>query len=88
MENNKSLLSGLAGDKAETPGQITVGTAGARGGRRTLALYGRAHFVKIGQLGGMRTKELYGHLLVHIGRKGGRPRRPPLNEHEGEKDPQ
>jgi general stress protein YciG len=62
-------------------GQVTtVREAGSRGGRATAKRYGSEHFRRIGALGGKRTKELYADLLKELGRKGGRPPRPALEE--------
>lgn len=73
-------------NQAESSGEITVREAGARGGRATLESQGVDFFKKIGKKGGQRTKELYGELLSGFGRKGGRPRRPALDESVGERD--
>jgi len=64
---------------------ITVREAGARGGHSTLERRGVEFFRKIGAKGGKRQKELYRDLLAEFGRKGGRPRRPTLDESTGEK---
>lgn len=66
--------------------QLTVAEAGRRGGRATLENQGIDFFKRIGKKGGERTKELYGELLNEFGRKGGRPKRPPLDESAGEKN--
>jgi general stress protein YciG len=67
---------------------ITVQEAGRRGGQATLQNQGRNYFQKIGRKGGKRTAELYQELLREFGKKGGRPRRPVLNELMGEQDRQ
>ena len=72
-------------DQVEVPSQqITVREAGARGGRATLESQGVDFFKRIGKRGGQRTKELYGELLSEFGKRGGRPKRPALNESAGE----
>ena len=63
---------------------ITVAEAGRRGGRTTLERLGTDFFREIGRKGGLRTKELYGSLFKEYGRRGGRPRRPSLDEYLGE----
>jgi len=72
-------------NQVEVPSQITVREAGARGGRATLESQGTEFFKRIGKKGGQRTKELYGELFKEFGRRGGRPRRPSL-EDMGEKN--
>jgi general stress protein YciG len=67
---------------------MTVQEAGRRGGQATLQNRGIEHFRKIGRKGGKRTAELYRWLLSEFGKKGGRPRRPVLNEAMGEEDRQ
>lgn len=73
-------------NQAEVPSQVTVREAGARGGRSTLERQGVEFFREIGKKGGQRTKELYGELLSEFGKKGGRPKRPTLDESAGEQD--
>lgn len=68
----------------EAPGGISVKEAGRRGGCATLERRGRAFFQKIGAKGGRKTADLYRDLLSEFGRKGGRPRRPGLDENLGE----
>jgi general stress protein YciG len=63
----------------EKPGGISVGEAGRRGGQATLQNHGIKHFKKIGHKGGQRPAMLYGQFLSEFGKKGGRPRRPILN---------
>jgi general stress protein YciG len=63
---------------------LTVKQAGQRGGSRTLERHGREHFQVIGRKGGKRTAELYRELLSDFGKRGGRPRRPALDEYMGE----
>lgn len=66
--------------------EITVAEAGRRGGRATFENQGAAFFRRIGRKGGRRTKELYADRLKQFGKKGGRPRRPALDESIGGKD--
>jgi len=66
--------------------QLTVTEAGRRGGIMTRNRYGAGFYRQIGAKGGESTKRLYGHLFTEFGRRGGRPRRPLLNEYQGEKD--
>lgn len=64
----------------KTPEGISVKEAGRRGGKSTLERRGRAFFREIGARGGQKTAELYRDLLAEFGRKGGRPRRPNLED--------
>jgi len=64
---------------------LSVKEAGARGGKATLARYGRDYYAAIGRLGGQRTAALYGLLFREFGKLGGRPRRPVLGKNMGEK---
>lgn len=64
--------------------EISVREAGRRGGRATLENQGRDFFSQIGKKGGERTAELYRDLLRQFGQRGGRPKRPALNEPMGE----
>jgi general stress protein YciG len=59
---------------------ISVKEAGRRGGEATLRRYGVSFYREIGKKGGKRTVELYKELLKEFGKKGGRPRRPSLDE--------
>jgi len=68
--------------------EITVAEAGRRGGRATLENQGVDFFSRIGKKGGKRTAQLYADLLREFGRKGGRPRRPTLDQYMGEGDRQ
>lgn len=71
----------------KTPDAITVQEAGRRGGCVTRDRYaGTDFYQRIGAKGGKRQKELYADLLAEFGRRGGRPRRPSLNESVGEGD--
>lgn len=73
-------------DEFATLKGITVKEAGQRGGRATFENQGADFFRKIGRRGGRRTVELYGELLKEFGKRGGRPRRPALNESVGGED--
>lgn len=66
--------------------QMTVSEAGRRGGLATLQNQGAKHFKKIGRKGGKKTAKLYRELLSEFGKKGGRPRRPALDNFMGEED--
>jgi len=68
--------------------EITVAEAGRRGGQSTLERQGAEFFRKIGRKGGQRTAELYRDLLSEFARRGGRPRRPALEEDTGEELPE
>ncbi len=68
--------------------QLTVAQAGRRGGQSTLEHRGIEFYRRIGKKGGQRTAELYRELLSEFGRKGGRPRRPNLENSVGEGPPQ
>ena len=59
---------------------ISVKTAGRRGGTTTRNRYGSDFYRRIGKLGGEHTRELYAQALKEIGKKGGRPRRPSLDK--------
>lgn len=71
-----------------SPAEMTVREAGRRGGRATLERRGTKFFKEIGRKGAQRQKELYRELLSEFGEKGGRPKRPTLNESMGERDQQ
>lgn len=60
--------------------RITVAEAGRRGGQSTLEHQGIEFFREIGRKGGQRTAKLYRELLSQFGKKGGRPRRPALED--------
>ncbi len=67
--------------------QLTVAEAGRRGGIMTRDRRGIEFLRKIAQRGGQTTKRRYSHLFSEFGRKGGRPRRPALNDKPaGERD--
>ncbi len=63
---------------------ISVKEAGRRGGLANLRKFGREYFVRIGKLGGLRTKALYGGCFKEWGKLGGRPKKPNLEEITGE----
>ena len=71
-------------DNLDETTEISVRQAGQRGGSRTLERHGREFFQAIGKKGGQRTAKLYRELLSDFGKKGGRPRRPTLDEYMGE----
>jgi len=80
--------TGIMTDKEE---QITVTEAarqlGQHGGIVTRDRYAGTDFYRrIGAKGGRKTAELYADLLKEFGKKGGRPRRPTLDEPTGEQD--
>ena len=64
--------------------EISVKAAGRRGGTTTRERYGSDFYRRIGRMGGERTRALYAELLKEFGKKGGRPRRPTLDEYMGE----
>ena len=70
-------------DKADHTTGISVQEAGRRGGESTLERRGTDFFREIGRKGGQRTAELYRELLKEFGKKGGRPKRPTLDESAG-----
>jgi len=59
--------------------QLTVAEAGRRGGQVTRDRHGVKFYRDIGSKGGESTKKRYGHLFAELGRRGGRPKRPPLD---------
>jgi len=75
-------------NQCKVSSEITVRQAGQRGGHATLERHGVGFFRKIGTRGGRRTKQLYAQLLREFGKKGGRPRRPTLDETVGERGQQ
>jgi len=66
-----------------TDEDISVKVAGRRGGTATRDRYGSDFYRRIGKLGGERTRDLYAELLKETGKRGGRPKRPPLDEYMG-----
>jgi len=72
-------------NEVEISDGISVQEAGRRGGKSTLEHQGVAFYREIGRKGGQRTAQLYSDLLSEFGKRGGRPRRPTLDEPMGEK---
>ena len=70
-------------NQVEVPSQITVREAGRRGGIATRDRRGVEFLREIAKKGGEVTKTRYGHLFSEFGKRGGRPRRPSLNENPG-----
>lgn len=66
---------------------ITVAEAGRRGGKSTLERRGIEFLREIAKKGGEVTKSRYAHLFSEFGRRGGRPRRPNLENSVGEESP-
>ena len=64
--------------------EISVREAGRRGGLSNVRKYGVQHFVKIGRIGGLRTKALYSNRHSEWGKLGGRPKKPSLHQSTGE----
>lgn len=64
--------------------EITVAEAGRRGGIMTRDRHGVEFLRKIAQKGGRATATRYHDLLSEFGKRGGRPRRPALDERMGE----
>ena len=77
-------MENLESEKVDPSTEISVREAGRRGGNVTLARHGREFYQKIGKSGGCRTKALYSEFFKEFGKKGGRPRRPALNDSTGE----
>ena len=63
---------------------ISVREAGRRGGLANLDKFGSEYFVRIGRLGGLRTKALHSDHYSEWGRMGGRPKKPKLKEIVGQ----
>jgi hypothetical protein len=63
--------------------ELTVTEAGRRGGTTTRDRHGLDFYREIGTKGGESTKRLYGHLFSEYGKRGGRPRRPSLENSMG-----
>ena len=68
--------------------EISVREAGRRGGIVTRERHGVEFYRQIGGKGGESTKRLYSHLFSELGKRGGRPKRPALNESVGGEDHQ
>lgn len=66
--------------------EITVAEAGRRGGIATRDRHGLEFYRQIGARGGEITKRRWRHLFSQFGKKGGRPRRPALDESAGDGD--
>jgi len=75
-----------AAEIIETRG-ISVKEAGQRGGTMTRDRHGVEFYREIGARGGETTKTRWGHLFSELGKRGGRPRRPSL-EQRGEEHPE
>ena len=71
-------------DDTTVPVEMTVREAGQRGGRATRERHGVEFYRQIGARGGETTKRRWGHLFSQFGKKGGRPRRPNLENSLGE----
>lgn len=68
---------------------ITVAEAGRRGGLSTSARYRDTGFYqRIGRMGGKKFAALYRDLLSEFGKRGGRPKRPNLENSAGEEFPE
>lgn len=68
-------------DQVEVSSGISVQEAGRRGGSVTRDRHaGTGFYQRIGAKGGRRTAELYADLLKEFGKRGGRPRRPTLED--------
>ncbi len=78
------MKTGKPENQDEVPNQITCREAGRRGGSMTRERHGLDFYRKIGALGGETTKKRWGHLFAQFGKRGGRPRRPTLDEFVGE----
>ena len=61
-------------------GQLTVAEAGRRGGIATRDRRGVEFLREIARRGGEVTKKRYGQLFSEFGKRGGRPRRPSLED--------
>ena len=75
-------------ESGNTTEQLTVAEAGRRGGTAIRDRYVVQFYRQIGTRGGETTKRRYGHLFSEFGRKGGRPRRPNLENGVGEGSPE
>lgn len=64
--------------------EISVKEAGQRGGLANLRKFGREYFVRIGKIGGLRTKRLHGEHYKEWGKLGGRPKKSNLKEIMGQ----
>lgn len=82
------MKTGKPEDQVEVSDEVSVREAGRRGGTTTRDRHGVEFYRRIGARGGEITKKRYGHLFSEFGRRGGRPRRPTLDEPTGERDRQ
>lgn len=71
-------------NQIEVSSGISVREAGRRGGTATRDRHGIGFYRQIGAKGAEATKKLYAHLFSEFGKRGGRPRRPALEEGMGE----
>jgi len=74
-------------DMVETSSGISVREAGRRGGTATRDRHGIGFYRQIGARGGETTKTRWGHLFSQMGKKGGRRRRPNLENTVGDEVP-
>lgn len=51
---------------------MSVKEAGAKGGKATMAKYGRSHFVEIGRVSGLKAAAKGREFFVELGKKGGK----------------
>lgn len=87
----KKVLPNSENETIGTPENVSIQDAarqlGRRGGLATRdRVAGTDFYRRIGAKGGESTKRLYGQLFSEFGKRGGRPRRPALNEPMGEGD--
>lgn len=81
MDKVKSESRNTTGGEKD---QLTVAEAGRRGGIATRDRRGIKFLRQIAKKGGATTKARWGHLYSEFGKKGGRPKRPTLDESVGE----
>lgn len=67
-------------NQVEVSSQLTVAEAGRRGGTTTRDRHGVEFLREIAKRGGEVTKMRYRHLFSEYGKRGGRPRRPSLED--------
>ena len=67
-----------------TPQIPSVREAGRLGGQAVLKRKGKAYFVNIGRLGQIAMRQKYPNMASVWGKKGGRPKKPNLEEIMGE----
>ena len=70
--------------KRKVASETTVREAGRRGGLAVLRKYGRRFFVETGRKGQAAMRERYPNMASEWGKKGGRPRKPHLDDIVGE----